>query len=93
MSMKKNNVGLTLKKEEIEEIHMPSNTGLPFIMCVVFGITGFFLVFEWHMAAAVAAVGILAPICRGIMTFINPIRNGIAMNRIIITPCVVKISL
>ncbi|GCL73115.1 MULTISPECIES: cytochrome aa3 quinol oxidase subunit I [Paenibacillus] len=57
--MKKNNVGLTLKKEEIEEIHMPSNTGLPFIMCVVFGITGFFLVFEWHMAAAVAAVGII----------------------------------
>ncbi|GGF98280.1 cytochrome aa3 quinol oxidase subunit I [Paenibacillus abyssi] len=58
--MKKNNEGLTLKKEELEEIHMPSNSGLPFIMCVVFGISGFFLVFEWHIAAAVAAVGIFA---------------------------------
>ncbi len=38
---------------------MPSNSGLPFYMAVVFGITGFFLVFEAHIAAAVAAIGIV----------------------------------
>jgi cytochrome aa3-600 menaquinol oxidase subunit 1 len=58
--MKKNNEGLTLKESEVEEIHMPSNSGLPFVMSVAFGITGFFLVFEWHIAAVVAAVGIFA---------------------------------
>lgn len=39
---------------------MPSNSGLPFFMCVVFGIAGFFLVFEWNIAAAIAAIGIIA---------------------------------
>lgn len=58
--MKKNNAGLTLKDEDIEDIHMPSNSGLPFVMGVVFGVVGFFLVFEWHLAAAVAALGIVA---------------------------------
>ncbi|MDZ5473716.1 cytochrome aa3 quinol oxidase subunit I [Bacillus sp. 31A1R] len=58
--MKKNNEGLTLKDSEIEEIHMPSNSGLPFIMCVAFGIVGFFLVFEWHILAAIGALGIVA---------------------------------
>ncbi|MFS1515940.1 cytochrome aa3 quinol oxidase subunit I [Bacillus sp. SCS-151] len=58
--MKKNKEGLDLKGNEIEEIHMPSNSGLPFYMAVVFGIAGFFLVFEWHIAAAIAAVGIFA---------------------------------
>lgn len=57
--MKKKNEGLVLRAEEIEEIHLPNNTGLPFIMCIVFGIAGFFMVFEWHLAAAVAAVGII----------------------------------
>ncbi len=58
--MKKNKEGLTLKESEIEKIHMPSNSGLPFVMCVFFGIAGFFLVFEAHIAAVVAAVGIIA---------------------------------
>lgn len=58
--MKKNNEGLTLKDSEIEEIHMPSNSGLPFIMCVLFGVAGFFLVFEWHILAAITALGIVA---------------------------------
>lgn len=56
--MKKNKHGLTLNENEIEEIHMPSNSGLPIFMGAVFGISGFFLVFEWHIAAAVAAIGI-----------------------------------
>jgi len=58
--MKKNNEGLTLKDDEIEEIHMPSNSGLPFLMCVAFGIVGFFLVFEWHLLAAISSILIIA---------------------------------
>lgn len=58
--MKKNNEDLRLNESQLEEIHMPSHSGLPFYMGVVFTITGFFLVFEWKMAAAVATFGILA---------------------------------
>jgi cytochrome aa3-600 menaquinol oxidase subunit 1 len=58
--MKKNNIGLKLNEDELEEIHMPSNTGLPFYMGVVFGVVGFLLVFEWKIAAAVGTIGILA---------------------------------
>ncbi|MNW70679.1 hypothetical protein D3C74_500920 [compost metagenome] len=32
----------------------------------------------------------LAPICNGTITLNNPNMNGIAMNRIMIVPCVVK---
>ncbi|HLO11414.1 MAG TPA: cytochrome aa3 quinol oxidase subunit I [Pseudoneobacillus sp.] len=59
-NFKKKNKDLALKDTEIEEIHMPSNSGLPFYMAVVFGVTGFFLVFEWKIAALVAAIGIFA---------------------------------
>lgn len=34
-----------------------------------------------------------APICSGIITFIKPMINGMAMNRIMIRPWVVKTSL
>lgn len=59
-SMKKNNEDLTLNEKDIEEIHMPSNSGQPIIMCALFGIAGFFLVFEWHLLAAIASLGIFA---------------------------------
>ncbi|WP_409253362.1 cytochrome aa3 quinol oxidase subunit I [Bacillus sp. SCS-153A] len=58
--MKKNNEGLTLSDSDIKKIHMPSNAGLPFIMCVFFGIAGFFLVFEWQLATIIASLGIIA---------------------------------
>ena len=58
--MKKENKGLSLKESEVEEIHMPNNSGLPVFMGGVFLVAGFFLVFEWHIAAAVAAIGIFA---------------------------------
>ncbi len=58
--MKKNQDSLALHAKELEEIHMPSNSGLPFFMFVVFTIAGFLLVFEWHLAAAIAAIGIVA---------------------------------
>lgn len=57
--MKKENKGLVLRKEELEEIHMPSNSGLPVISSAIFGVVGFLLVFEWQIAALVGAVGIL----------------------------------
>ncbi|MEH7073220.1 cytochrome aa3 quinol oxidase subunit I [Neobacillus drentensis] len=65
--MKKNNKGLELNDDDLEEIHMPSNSGLPFVMCVIFGISGFFLIFEWKIAALVAAAGIL--VCLIIRSF------------------------
>ena len=58
-TMKKENKGLELKKENIKEIHMPSNTGLPVILGVIFGIAGFLLIFEWVAAAVVASLGII----------------------------------
>ncbi|TYS15951.1 cytochrome aa3 quinol oxidase subunit I [Rossellomorea vietnamensis] len=58
--MKKHDEGLSLSDSEIKKIHMPSNSGLPFIMCVFFGIAGFFLVFEWQIATVIASLGIIA---------------------------------
>ncbi|MGM0846408.1 MAG: cytochrome aa3 quinol oxidase subunit I [Bacillota bacterium] len=58
--MKKHNEGLALSDSDIKKIHMPSNSGLPFIMCVFFGIAGFFLVFEWQIATLIASLGIIA---------------------------------
>lgn len=58
--MKKNKESLDLNEDELEEIHMPSNSGQPIIMASVIGVAGFFLVFEWKLAALIAAVGILA---------------------------------
>jgi cytochrome aa3-600 menaquinol oxidase subunit 1 len=57
--MKKNKEGLTLDENELKEIHMPSNSGLPFITATIIGIVGFFLIFEAKTAALVAAVGII----------------------------------
>ncbi|MDF2926139.1 MAG: subunit of quinol oxidase [Paenibacillaceae bacterium] len=58
--MKKNNTGLTITDADLEEIHMPSNSGLPIIISGVFFVAGFFLVFEWHIAALVVTLGVLA---------------------------------
>lgn len=40
-------------------IHMPSNSGKPFIMSVFFFISGFGLVFEWYWMAIGGAIGVL----------------------------------
>ncbi|WEG13035.1 cytochrome aa3 quinol oxidase subunit I [Pullulanibacillus sp. KACC 23026] len=47
------------RKQKIEEIHMPDNSGRPFIMCVLFFIAGFGLCFEWIWLAIVGLAGIL----------------------------------
>jgi cytochrome aa3-600 menaquinol oxidase subunit I len=57
--MKKKGEGLTLKESELEEIHMPRNSWLPVYMGGVFMVAGFLLVFELHIAALVALVGVV----------------------------------
>ncbi|MFB1051132.1 cytochrome aa3 quinol oxidase subunit I [Paraliobacillus sp. JSM ZJ581] len=49
----------TLKKEDIKDIHMPSNSGIPIIFSVAMGIVGFFLVFEWITLATIFSIGII----------------------------------
>ncbi|MDL4840457.1 cytochrome aa3 quinol oxidase subunit I [Aquibacillus rhizosphaerae] len=49
-----------LKKQDIKEIHMPSNSAIPILMGIAFGIVGFFLVFEWFTLAAIWSLGIIA---------------------------------
>ncbi len=59
--MKKEGRGkFDVDKEEIEEIHMPSNSGVPFIMSIFFFIGGFGLVFEWIWMGIFGLIGILA---------------------------------
>ena len=58
--MKKSKEGLTLKKEDIKPIHMPSNSGMPFVMGIIFMITGFLFVFELTIPAFIGVAGIFA---------------------------------
>ncbi|MGG3854994.1 cytochrome aa3 quinol oxidase subunit I [Caldifermentibacillus hisashii] len=57
---KKSSKDMALKKKDIKPIHLPSNTGMPFIMGMAFTITGFFFVFELHLLGAICAIGIFA---------------------------------
>ncbi|RSK26668.1 cytochrome aa3 quinol oxidase subunit I [Bacillus sp. HMF5848] len=49
-----------MKESDYKPIHMPSNSGLPFFMCVAFGIVGFLLVFEFITLAGIASLLIIA---------------------------------
>jgi cytochrome aa3-600 menaquinol oxidase subunit I len=51
--------GKTLFKGEYEEIHMPNNSGLPFIMSCIFFVLGFAMVFSFWILAIIATLGIL----------------------------------
>lgn len=62
---KKKNIPLF--KGKIEKIHMPSNTGVPFIMSAIFFVFGFSLIFSMWAMAIIAAIGIFA--CMGYMSF------------------------
>lgn len=55
---KKNNEPLA--KGKYEPIHMPNNSGQPFILGVAFFIWGFFMVFSWWIPSIIAGVAILA---------------------------------
>lgn len=44
----------------IQPIHMPNNSGRPFIFSVSFFVLGFGLVFQWYVLAVIGFVGVLA---------------------------------
>ncbi|WP_136608506.1 cytochrome aa3 quinol oxidase subunit I [Paenibacillus dokdonensis] len=55
---KKHNVPL-FKEGPYEEIHMPNNSGQPFILGVIMFFAGFFLVFSWFIPALIAGIGVV----------------------------------
>lgn len=52
---KKRNDSFALKKEDIKPIHLPNNSGQPFIMGVIMFFVGLFFVFELHVPAFIAS--------------------------------------
>ncbi|MDY0407980.1 cytochrome aa3 quinol oxidase subunit I [Virgibacillus soli] len=52
--------GKELFRGKYEPIHMPSNSGLPFIMSVIFFVFGFSMVFGMWIPAIISALGIFA---------------------------------
>lgn len=50
--------GKTLFRDKISDIHMPNNSGMPFIMCVFFFILGFGFVFSLWSLVIVSSIGI-----------------------------------
>ncbi|MBM4761924.1 cytochrome aa3 quinol oxidase subunit I [Bacillus sp. B15-48] len=52
--------GHVLFKGKYEKIHMPSNSGVPFIMSAIFFVWGFSLVFSLWIPAIIATLGIFA---------------------------------
>ncbi|MGC4376937.1 cytochrome aa3 quinol oxidase subunit I [Fictibacillus sp. Mic-4] len=65
--MKQEGVSMKLKPEEVKPIHMPSNSGRPFVMSVFLFIAGFGLVWEWWPMAIVGGAGIL--LCLALRSF------------------------
>ncbi|MCZ8513675.1 cytochrome aa3 quinol oxidase subunit I [Paenibacillus filicis] len=47
-----------LMKKNYEPIHMPKNSGIPFIMAVFFFIAGFGFTFEWIWMAVIGLIGV-----------------------------------
>ncbi|MCT1403036.1 cytochrome aa3 quinol oxidase subunit I [Paenibacillus sp. p3-SID867] len=52
--------GFNLFKNKIDQIHMPNNSGLPFILAIIFFVWGFALVFAMWGVAIAATIGIFA---------------------------------
>lgn len=51
--------GKPLFTDKVEEIHMPNNSGQPFILGMIFMFFGFFMVFSWWVPAIIAGLGIV----------------------------------
>lgn len=51
--------GHQLFKGELEEIHMPNNSGQPIILGIIFFFFGFFMVFSWWIPAIIAGIGVI----------------------------------
>ncbi|MCP3740459.1 cytochrome aa3 quinol oxidase subunit I [Rossellomorea sp. BNER] len=52
--------GVELFKGKYEPIHMPNNSGMPFILGIIFFIWGFCMVFSMFIPAIIATIGIFA---------------------------------
>src|SRR5690606_1855975 len=50
--------GKSLYTGEYSDIHMPNNSGQPFILGAIFMFFGFFMVFSWWVGAVIGALGI-----------------------------------
>ncbi|MFZ4452884.1 cytochrome aa3 quinol oxidase subunit I [Salibacterium aidingense] len=57
----------TYDKNNLEPIHMPSDSGVPFIMMAFMFVAGFGLVWEWMIVAIAGLIGVLA--CMFIRSF------------------------
>jgi cytochrome aa3-600 menaquinol oxidase subunit 1 len=55
---KQNNTVEKLETKDIKKIHMPSNSGVPFIMGSFFFIAGFGMVFGWLWMGAIGLIGV-----------------------------------
>jgi cytochrome aa3-600 menaquinol oxidase subunit I len=49
-----------LTTKDLQKIHMPNNSGVPFVMASFFFVSGFGLVFEWYWMAIIGLIGVLA---------------------------------
>lgn len=49
----------TVDEEKLRPIHMPRNSGIPFLMGFAFFVFGFGTVFNWYFISVIGAVGIL----------------------------------
>jgi cytochrome aa3-600 menaquinol oxidase subunit I len=61
--------GHVLFKGEYEKIHMPNNSGIPFIMSCIFFVWGFSFVFSLWIPVIVTTIGIF--VCMGLRSFEN----------------------
>src|SRR5690606_7255372 len=52
--------GHVLFPEKLKEIHMPNNSGVPFIMCAIFFVWGFSFVFAIWPLVIISTLGIFA---------------------------------
>ncbi len=52
--------GINLFPDKVEEIHMPNNSGAPFIMGILFFVGGFSMVFSMFPLAIICLIGIFA---------------------------------
>ena len=59
--------GHDLFPEKVEEIHMPNNSGVPFIMGILFFVFGFSMVFSMFPLAIIAIIGIF--VCMAYRSF------------------------
>ncbi|AWP25117.1 cytochrome aa3 quinol oxidase subunit I [Paenibacillus sp. LC231] len=75
--------GFKLFRNKIDQIHMPNNSGLPFIMAIIFFVWGFALVFAMWGVAIAATIGIFA--CLAYRSFEKDDGHYIPVEKIIVT--------